>query len=161
MNVQMQPLVETITLNTGLFLNCLDGVNDETARRRVSDTANNMAFVALHLIDARCYLARSMGGDARHPFEDLVKDANRIDDLSRFPKVEELCSAWKEASLSLRQSLEALTDEDLAEEIDQPFPVSEKTKRGMVTFLIHHDSYHLGQLALLRKQLGLPAMSYR
>jgi len=28
-------------------------------------------------------------------------------------------------------------------------------------FLTQHETYHLGQLSLLRKQAGLPAMSYR
>jgi uncharacterized damage-inducible protein DinB len=27
-------------------------------------------------------------------------------------------------------------------------------------FMVQHDSYHLGQLSLLRKRAGLPAMSY-
>jgi uncharacterized damage-inducible protein DinB len=31
---------------------------------------------------------------------------------------------------------------------------------GLIAFLVQHDSYHLGQIAFLRKQLGKPAMSY-
>jgi uncharacterized damage-inducible protein DinB len=31
---------------------------------------------------------------------------------------------------------------------------------GLIAFLAQHDSYHLGQLAFLRWQLGHPAMSY-
>jgi uncharacterized damage-inducible protein DinB len=31
---------------------------------------------------------------------------------------------------------------------------------GALTFLVQHDSYHLGQLSLLRKWAGLPAMRY-
>jgi uncharacterized damage-inducible protein DinB len=31
---------------------------------------------------------------------------------------------------------------------------------GVLTFLAQHDSYHVGQLSLLRRQLGLPAMKY-
>jgi uncharacterized damage-inducible protein DinB len=31
---------------------------------------------------------------------------------------------------------------------------------GALTFLVQHDSYHIGQLALLRKHAGLPAMRY-
>jgi uncharacterized damage-inducible protein DinB len=30
----------------------------------------------------------------------------------------------------------------------------------MVTFLVQHESYHLGQIALLRRYAGLPAMKY-
>lgn len=30
----------------------------------------------------------------------------------------------------------------------------------MLTFLAQHDSYHVGQMALVRKHLGFDAMSY-
>ena len=30
----------------------------------------------------------------------------------------------------------------------------------LLTFMVQHDSYHLGQLSLLRKLAGLPGMSY-
>jgi uncharacterized damage-inducible protein DinB len=32
---------------------------------------------------------------------------------------------------------------------------------AILTFPVQHDSYHIGQLALVRKPAGLPAMSYR
>jgi len=31
----------------------------------------------------------------------------------------------------------------------------------MLTFLVQHDSYHVGQMAFLRRQLGKSAMTYR
>jgi uncharacterized damage-inducible protein DinB len=30
----------------------------------------------------------------------------------------------------------------------------------MVAFLIQHESYHVGQMALIRKHYGYPAMKY-
>jgi uncharacterized damage-inducible protein DinB len=30
----------------------------------------------------------------------------------------------------------------------------------MVAFLMHHEAYHIGQMAMLRKQLGRGAMKY-
>ncbi len=30
----------------------------------------------------------------------------------------------------------------------------------LLTFFVQHDSYHVGQLVLLRKHAGLPAMQY-
>ena len=32
---------------------------------------------------------------------------------------------------------------------------------GTIAFLVHHEAYHIGQLALLRRYTGSPAMSYR
>jgi uncharacterized damage-inducible protein DinB len=51
-----------------------------------------------------------------------------------------------------------------AETIERPgahrFPVPDPTPLGMLAFLAQHDSYHVGQVAFLRRQLGKPAMSY-
>ena len=38
--------------------------------------------------------------------------------------------------------------------------LSDTTFAGAITFLAQHESYHVGQLALLRKGLGLGPMSY-
>jgi len=40
------------------------------------------------------------------------------------------------------------------------FPISDTTALGMITFLTQHDSYHIGQVGFLRRQLGKPAMTY-
>ena len=31
---------------------------------------------------------------------------------------------------------------------------------ALIAFLMQHDSYHIGQVAFLRRQLGKPAMAY-
>jgi len=41
------------------------------------------------------------------------------------------------------------------------FPVADPTRLGTLAFLAQHDTYHIGQLALLRRFVGLKAMSYR
>jgi uncharacterized damage-inducible protein DinB len=38
--------------------------------------------------------------------------------------------------------------------------VSDGSVLGAVAFLAQHESYHMGQLGLLRKALGYPPMSY-
>ena len=40
------------------------------------------------------------------------------------------------------------------------FSIADATLLGGIAFLTQHDSYHIGQLALLRKHWGLGAMSY-
>ena len=51
-----------------------------------------------------------------------------------------------------------------AEELRRPkvhrFPLEDTTELGLIAFLTQHDSYHIGQLAFLRRQLGKPAMVY-
>jgi hypothetical protein len=48
-----------------------------------------------------------------------------------------------------------------APESPQRFPVDDPTFGAAIEFQLHHESYHIGQLALLRKYYGYPAMTYR
>ena len=42
------------------------------------------------------------------------------------------------------------------------FPIEGgETVLGAITFLTQHDGYHLGQIALHRRYLGLDAMAYK
>ena len=39
-------------------------------------------------------------------------------------------------------------------------PLEDSSVLGLLGFMVQHDSYHVGQLSMLRKHAGLPAMSY-
>jgi uncharacterized damage-inducible protein DinB len=73
-------------------------------------------------------------------------------------------SAWREALEGLEESLHRLcdrleraSDEDLADRVGQASrPLGTGvTKREMVLGLLQHNAYHGGQIALLRKALGI------
>ncbi len=159
MDAQVAPLHEMLKLSTRLFINSFDGVSDELAQTRPSGATNNMAFIALHLLDARTYLARYLGLDYQHPFTGL-EEVNTIDDMSEYPTVEDILSSWGEVSGRLEKRLPTLSSEDVGKESQQQFPVEDNSVLGGLAFLILHESFHIGQLALLRKYLGLGAMRY-
>ena len=62
-------------------------------------------------------------------------------------------------SNALRERLAALAPAELDGPPAVPFPAAGQTMLSALT-LVEHDSYHIGQLALLRKHAGLPAMRY-
>ena len=39
-------------------------------------------------------------------------------------------------------------------------PFGDKTMKGFLAFLMHHEAYHIGQMGILRKYLGNEAMKY-
>lgn len=152
-------LNEILCLNTRLFLNCLDGVDDEKASRRISGQVNNISFIAVHVVDARIYLANYLGGSIANPFAELAQ-ARSIDEVKAFPTVETLRAEWKKASTELEAIVPRLSAEALCEPSPENFPVDDKTKLGGIAFMLQHESFHIGQMALLRKYFGFPAMSY-
>lgn len=160
MDVRLLPLAETLRLNTRLFLNCLEGVDDGLALRRVSDRTNHIAFLAAHLVGARAYFAGLLGGDGADPFEDRLGGARTIDDVDEWPEMEEIRAAWPEVTERLLERLDAVGTDELDQPLDSRFPSETRTVFGAATFLVQHDTYHIGQLAILRKHFGLGAMSY-
>lgn len=153
------PLCELLKLNTRLFLNCLDGVDDTMARARPSADTNSIGFLACHVLHARYYLAAFLGLEAVNPFQELFDSAHDVNDLE-VPPLDELRSAWVELSAQLVDRTPEVTEADLGREAGQEFPVDDGTVLGAVTFLVQHESFHIGQLALLRKYFGLEGMAY-
>jgi uncharacterized damage-inducible protein DinB len=159
MEKPIKPLIEIVKLNSRLFLNCFDGVDDAVAVRRMDEKVNNMAFVAVHLADARVHLVNYLGKPLRNPFEEFT-DVRSIDEVKTFPSVEILRTEWKKASSELEGVLLQCSSATLSEPSVENFPLGDKTKLGVLAFILQHESYHIGQLALLRKHFGLAAMKY-
>jgi hypothetical protein len=160
MDVRVVALAEILRLNTVLFRNCLDELTDEQAAVRPSGATNSAAFVAAHLSSSRFYLLKVLGVAAEDPLASYLDGKKGLDDLDKLPSLSEIQAAWTHAAHLLRDRVAAMT----AAEWDGPssvrFPLANGTLLGTLTFLVQHDSYHVGQLSLLRKYCGLPAMRY-
>jgi uncharacterized damage-inducible protein DinB len=105
-------------------------------------------------------LARALGSTAQYPLGQELEGARSIEDVEELPSLSQIRSIWKAVTEQLTERMGLLSEADLAKPAEQTFPIEDKSMLGGITFLLHHESYHLGQLGLLRKQLGHPAMSY-
>lgn len=161
MDNRVAPLAEILRLNTKLFRNCLDGLSDEQAATRPSAATNNAAFVAAHLTNSRFYLLKALGVAASDPLARYLDGRTSLDDLETLPPLSDIQAAWTDAAHLLRDRLDALTPADLDGPSTAKFPLYNGTLLATLTFLVQHDSYHLGQLSLLRKYCGLPAMRFQ
>lgn len=157
------PLYEIFKVNSRLYMNCLDAMDNDQAGWRPSDSTNSAAFIALHLVDTRHWQAGMLGLKLTHPFKELCQKAKGIADISgvEMPSLDDLRAAWKDVTGHVRERYKTLTEADLAAPAPWQAPgVDDKTMLGLLAFLAQHDSYHVGQMAILRKAVGLQAMSY-
>jgi uncharacterized damage-inducible protein DinB len=161
MDSRIAPLAEILRLNTKLFRNCLEDLSDEQAALRPSGTTNNAAFVAAHLTNSRFYLLNVLGVQEPDPLAPYLHGRTSLDDLQTLPPITDIQAAWTKAAHLLRDRLDALTPADLDAPSTAKFPLFNGTLLGTLTFLVQHDSYHVGQLSLLRKFSGLPAMRFQ
>ena len=161
MDIRVEPLRAILRLNARLLINCLDGLTDEAARVRHAEGVNSATFIAAHVTDTRFSILRGLGGMLDNPLAASFDRVKRIDDVTNWPSLDTIRAAWIDVSAALDSQLQAATADELALPVDRGFPGVERTRLGALTFLVQHDSYHIGQLALLRKPAGLPAMTYR
>lgn len=159
MEPRLQPLAAIYALNTDLLVNGVEGVSDGQAKRRLDGGGNSIAVLAAHMAEARYYLANLLGAELTNPLAAMA-DASSIDEIEGLPPLSEIMEAWAEVSGELQGAFGRLTAERLDGDVGQTFPVPGGTAVDAIAFLAQHDSYHLGQVAFLRRQLGLPAMSY-
>jgi uncharacterized damage-inducible protein DinB len=160
MDTRLVPLADILRLNTRLFLNCLDEVDDAAGSRRISSATNSLAFVAVHVLDARAYLTKALGGDGTHAFTEMLSAVNSIEEVDELPTLDQIRTAWADVTARLLERVTAVSSSELEAEAPAAFPIADPTVLGMIAFLVQHDSYHVGQMAFLRKALGFHAMSY-
>jgi uncharacterized damage-inducible protein DinB len=159
MHPSVTPLAQVLRLNTELFLNCVRGLDDATATRRVTERTNSIAYLAAHLVETRHYTAGVLQAPLPSPLPPAVARARSLDDAGPLPSLPDLVAAWEAVSAHLAVTVERLDTAFLAQP-GPALPGGDGTVLGALAFLVQHESYHIGQMALLRRQYGLPAMSY-
>jgi uncharacterized damage-inducible protein DinB len=161
MDPRLAPLADVLSLNTRLLHNCLDGVDDVLARQRPSRDTNHLAFLTAHLADARHFLAATLGVPLENPLASQLEYGKTLDEVGDLPPLGDLTAAWDRVSAHLADRMADLTASRLDADSGLRFPVRDRSVLGAASFLVQHDSYHIGQMAFLRRQLGLTPMSYR
>jgi uncharacterized damage-inducible protein DinB len=160
MDARLAPLISILDLNTDLLLNCLEGLSDSEAQYRLPGGGNSVAFLAAHLTDSRHFLASRLGHPLANPLSRYLADAKSIDEIRSWATLDQVRSAWLAVSTHLLTALDSITSEELDRPNAHRFPIADTTPLGMIAFLSQHDSYHIGQVAFVRRQLGKPAMVY-
>ena len=149
-----------LQLNSDLLLNCLDGLSEETLQKRLNDCGNSIAFLVAHMIDARHFIASMLACAAPNPIGDSLANVKSIDDCSALPPLSRLVSEWNFICSHLDQVFRGDMKVDLGSASPHSFPISDTSILGGIAFLVQHDSFHLGQIAFLRRQCGQEPMLY-
>lgn len=162
-NELIRPFMQILHMNTGLFLNALTGIGDADAAKRIEGTSNNVRFIAFHLLEARYYLARYLGIEAESPFHDVAERIKTLDEAGdELPTLEDLRLAWEEVSHLLESRFQGISEEELRQSSPDAWSdiIQNASVLGGIAFLLQHESHHIGQLAFLRRILGLEPLKF-
>lgn len=160
MERDLVPVAEILKLNSDLLLNAIVGVSEAHAAERVLPGTNSMAFIVAHVVDARHFALILLGRPAANPLTAILGHVTRIEQVEQMPGLAELGGFWSTVSKHLEACLETVSAELLERPSPQKFPLQDVRVLAGLAFLAQHESYHVGQLSLIRKGLGYPAMAY-
>lgn len=156
----LEPIRQAFMLNNKLFVNTLNGMEQKDAVKRVSEHTNSVMFIACHVTDARYYMLNFLGEEIENPLRNILGNASSVEEVKEYPSLEEIRLYWKQTIPMLDSKLSIITDSDLSQQSKINFPIEGTDVLSAITFLTEHESYHIGQMAFLRKYLGYAAMMY-
>ncbi len=135
------------------------GFNEADWLRPPAEGLSNALWVLGHLAWARMMFLRRLG-------EELPEESweNQFSIGSRGPgspevSASELLDKFTLLGRLLVDRIESMGPEDLDSPLEKPMPDGTDTVAGLVRFMCFHESYHLGQLGLLRRLNGKPGLA--
>lgn len=153
------PAATLFRFNSEMLSVGLSGLSQEHAVRRIKDgEGSSIAYLVGHVTSSRYDLLKSLGADAGNPFADLYGAGVGSKDGAAYPPIAELRAKWDEVAAELDRALDAVTDEAARAPDDGGFPIADQTLRGRLTFVAWHESYHVGQVGILRTEMGYPSL---
>jgi uncharacterized damage-inducible protein DinB len=128
------------------------GLTDELAARRPAEGVASPAWILGHLVKTRRGILKLLG--APQP-EDPVWDAygRHTEGDQGGLAYSALVEAFKATDAPFKAAIQAIDDWDRP--TPNPATKTDQPLEQVMAFLFSHESYHLGQLGLIRKLLGL------
>jgi hypothetical protein len=147
-------IVEQFTVATNTFTKALAGTERSALLRRPSPHSNSMLWVAGHLTQFRCRLARLLGSERAIPWETLFATGSHAAPDDAYPPHEDVVALWYDVSAEVHGRLSAVSSVELDSPPAIRMPSTDGTLAGALVLLAFHEGYHMGQLGYLRKWLG-------
>jgi len=142
-----------LNTNTKLFLNCLDELTEEQAMVRVTENLNSIKWIAAHTIWTRFHILGLMGfPPENHPYIPLFANYRPMEATDDFGTLDEIRQEWQRATNHLENNFPNI--DNASWENDSPIflPIQlGKSNLHMISALVQHESFHVGQMSILKK----------
>lgn len=148
---KIKPLAGLYQVNSSLVKRALKDLSTRQISNRPGPDANSMHWILGHLVVSRYSILQMLGSELRHHYGEVFSKGAEAREEDEYPSVESLLEEWNQLTQELSNRLEMITEEDLVKSIDRKLPGVESNVLGGITFLHFHESYHVGQLAYIRK----------
>jgi uncharacterized damage-inducible protein DinB len=155
------PIATIFAINDGFVLPALERLTHDELWKAPTDHNNAMLWIAGHVVQTRAMILRLLGEPVDTGWGKLFDrgaPAATAADADRYPSRDEIEGAMREITPRLHAKLASLDDTYLAGPARLQVPGT-KTVADELAFFALHESYHVGQLAYVRKGLGYPGLA--
>lgn len=159
MNPRVAPLVDLYNLNTNLVNKTLKDLADDVAHKRVNETGSSLHWIIGHIANSRHYVGGLFNAGTQFENSDLFNGGTPLKDPSDYPPIEEIKQIFESVTDKFIKRLAELTDEDINKKLENKLPVKDETMLAAISFFSLHESYHVGQLSYIRRQLGMDGLT--
>jgi uncharacterized damage-inducible protein DinB len=166
MNGSIEKIAKQYRLTTDWFLSALENISEEDGRKTINDNSNSLEWIVGHLITTR-YRNMLRVGLQIEPYKHLDKfisqtipppNAIKFDKANNYPSLAESREQWLHYDRLFSQRLQVIDESTLNTELPFTVLTGGNKVEDALTFMTMHESYHIGQMSIIRKALGYPAM---
>jgi uncharacterized damage-inducible protein DinB len=154
MNPSIKQIAGLYEVNGLLVWKSVADVDSSDLSVRPEDKANSLHWQVGHLTTSRYHIANILGLSAKPAWGEVFERGKEPAKTEQLPKLAELKTAWDNITTDMMRRLEEITEDELSGDAPWQVPVSEQTVRGAVSFMSLHETYHVGQMAYIRRLLG-------
>jgi hypothetical protein len=153
-------------LLTDWYLFSLEEIADKDGNKVLSDQVNSLEWLAGHLITGRYRNILRLGVKIE-PYKSLDRFINQsapppnaiaFDKKIIYPSLTESREQWSNYAEIFLNAIKNVDEHILESALPFQIPTGGKTVEDALAFMIMHESYHIGQMSIIRKLLGYKSM---
>jgi hypothetical protein len=154
----VRPISVTFSFNEPFLEQAPEGLSYEELWRTPTSHNNPILWVAGHIVQTRATVLQMLGHSADTGWGTLFDRGAKIGDRSQYPSATDMTRVMREVNPRLRAALATITEPELIRSASLPIPGIDILMDELAFFALH-ESYHVGQLAYIRKSLGYPGLA--
>ncbi len=155
-------------LLTDWYISVLENIKTEDGSKVIGKNTNSLEWLAGHLIVGR-YRNIIRFGQQIESYEYLDHFVDKMlpppsfipfDRNKKYPSLTEITAEWSKYSKIFIDTLKSADESILKTELSIGPPTGGKTMEDLLSFVVMHETFHVGQMSVIRKALGYKAMQW-
>jgi DinB family protein len=145
-------------LNNGVVTRTLDGLSDDEVWQSPPGGGNPIGWILGHLAEYRTSLLALLGSPLQTEWQPRLFGRGAVrGDRRVYPPRASIVSTWNATHAAMRDAFAAATAAQLSGPPAIELP-GVRTLADQIAFGAFHESYHVGQMGYVRRQLGHSAV---